>query len=36
MMHVVVVGRGVFGLSAALELSRQGHQVVVVGQRDPH
>ncbi|MFP5331146.1 MAG: FAD-dependent oxidoreductase [Acidimicrobiia bacterium] len=34
-MRVVVVGRGVFGLSAALALARGGHQVVVVGQRDP-
>ena len=34
-MRVIVIGRGVFGLAAALSLKRKGHQVVVVGQRDP-
>lgn len=34
-MRVIVVGRGIFGLSAALGLARVGHEVVVVGLRDP-
>lgn len=34
-MRIIVVGRGVFGLTGALELARQGHAVVVVGPRDP-
>lgn len=34
MVRVLVIGRGVFGLSAALSLRRRGHQVVVVGTRD--
>ena len=33
-MRILVIGRGVFGLSAALSLRRRGHQVVVVGTRD--
>ena len=33
-MRVLVIGRGVFGLSAALSLRRSGHHVVVVGTRD--
>ncbi|MEX1271875.1 MAG: FAD-dependent oxidoreductase, partial [Acidimicrobiia bacterium] len=33
-MRVLVIGRGVFGLSAALSLRQSGHQVVVVGTRD--
>ena len=33
-MRVLVIGRGVFGLSAALSLRQRGHQVVVVGTRD--
>lgn len=32
---MIVVGRGVFGLSAALSLSARGHDVLVVGLRDP-
>lgn len=35
-MRVLVIGRGVFGLSAALSLRRSGHHVVVVGTRDSH
>lgn len=34
-MRVIVVGRGVFGLSAALSVSAKGHDVLVVGLRDP-
>lgn len=34
-MRVIVVGRGVFGLSASLGLARAGHEAVVVGLRDP-
>ena len=34
-MRVIVVGRGVFGLAASLGLARAGHDVVVVGIRDP-
>lgn len=34
-MRIVVVGRGIFGLTAAAELAARGHSVVVVGPRDP-
>ncbi len=34
-MRVVVIGRGVFGLATALALATGGHQVVVIGPRDP-
>lgn len=34
-MRALVIGRGVFGLASALALARLGHQVVVVGPRDP-
>jgi sarcosine oxidase / L-pipecolate oxidase len=33
-VRVLVIGRGVFGLSAALSLRASGHHVVVVGTRD--
>jgi sarcosine oxidase / L-pipecolate oxidase len=35
-VRVLVIGRGVFGLAAALSIRRSGHHVVVVGTRDPH
>lgn len=34
-MQIIVIGRGVFGLAAAAALVTKGHQVIVVGPKDP-
>lgn len=34
-MQIIVIGRGVFGLAAAAALVKKGHQVIVVGPKDP-